>query len=117
VLNAALYKYLREWRRAKSKELGIAAFIIMHDTTLEDLCRKRPGSLAGIREVSGFGEHKTELYGREVLQALREFDGGSESARQYADDEDESLIRSAPRHLKKIEDKPRRKSGGWWGAR
>jgi ATP-dependent DNA helicase RecQ len=117
LLNAALYKYLREWRRAKSKELGIAAFIIMHDTTLEDLCRKRPSSLAGIREVSGFGEHKTELYGREIVRALREFEGGSTSAREYVDDEDEPLIRSAPRHAKKIEGKPRRKSSGWWGAR
>jgi ATP-dependent DNA helicase RecQ len=42
VLNAALYKHLREWRRNKARELGIGAFIIMHDTTLEDLCFKRP---------------------------------------------------------------------------
>jgi ATP-dependent DNA helicase RecQ len=61
VLNAALYKHLREWRRAKAKELGIAAFIIMHDTTLEDLCFKRPASLTGLREVLGFGERKTEF--------------------------------------------------------
>ena len=58
VLNAALYKHLREWRRNKARELGIGAFIIMHDTTLEDLCFKRPNSFAGLREVSGFGERK-----------------------------------------------------------
>jgi len=117
VLNAALYKYLREWRRNKSKELGIAAFIIMHDTTLEDLCLKRPSSLAGIRDVSGFGEHKTELYGREILKALREFDGESASAGDFSDDEEDALPRSAPIRTRRVETKPRSKSGGWWGAR
>jgi ATP-dependent DNA helicase RecQ len=116
VLNAALYKYLREWRRAKSKDLGIAAFIIMHDTTLEDLCLKRPTSLSGLREVLGFGERKTELYGPEILQILREFDGTLLSERHYAD-EDEPPARPVPPRILNDEAKPRRKSGGWWGAR
>lgn len=115
-MNAALYKHLREWRRAKAKELGIAAFIIMHDTTLEDLCFKRPSSLTGLREVLGFGEHKTELYGPEILKTLREFDGMLMSERRYADD-DEPVARREPARINNVEAKPRRKSGSWWGAR
>jgi ATP-dependent DNA helicase RecQ len=116
VLNAALYKHLREWRRNKARELGIGAFIIMHDTTLEDLCFKRPNSLAGLREVSGFGERKTELYGREILQALRDFEGLLASERHYSDDEELPSRREAPR-VNNVEVKPRRKSSDWWGAR
>jgi ATP-dependent DNA helicase RecQ len=116
VLNAALYKHLREWRRNKAKELGIGAFIIMHDTSLEDLCFKRPSSLAGIREVSGFGERKTELYGREILRAFREFDGEPISAREFAGD-DESSAETVRAPEKKVQGKPRTKAGGWWGAR
>ena len=41
-----LREFLREWRRATAKQNGIAAFIIMHDTSLDELCRKRPRSLA-----------------------------------------------------------------------
>jgi len=118
VLNAALYKYLREWRRNKARELGIGAFIIMHDTTLEDLCFKRPTSLAGIRDVSGFGERKTELYGREILESLLEYEGMLSSERHYsAPEEEEAPVRREAVRIKKDEAKPRRKSGEWWGAR
>jgi ATP-dependent DNA helicase RecQ len=116
VLNAALYKHLREWRRTKARELGIGAFIIMHDTTLEDLCFKRPTSLAGIREVSGFGERKTELYGREILEALREYEGMLTLERHYAE-EDEPAARREPRRINNVEAKARRRPGEWWGAR
>jgi ATP-dependent DNA helicase RecQ len=96
--------------------LGIGAFIIMHDTTLEDLCFKRPISLAGIREVSGFGERKTELYGREILEALREYEGMLSSERHYTEEE-EPPARSESARVNNDEAKPRRKSGEWWGAR
>ena len=68
-----LREYLREWRRTTAKQNGIAAFMVMHDTSLDDLCRKRPGSLAELRGVSGFGERKTEVYGQQILEALRDF--------------------------------------------
>ena len=37
-----LREYLREWRRDTSRKLNIPAFIVMHDTTLDELCRARP---------------------------------------------------------------------------
>jgi ATP-dependent DNA helicase RecQ len=71
-----LREYLREWRRVASKELKTAAFIIMHDSSLNELCRVRPRSLEEIRRVSGFGERKTELYGPQILEALERFRNG-----------------------------------------
>jgi ATP-dependent DNA helicase RecQ len=116
VLNTALYNHLRAWRRRKSLASGMPAFVIMHDTTLEDLCFKRPSSFAALREVSGFGEHKTELYGREILEALREFEGLPASSRDFSEDEETPPRIMQPR-VKRVEEKPRRKSGEWWGAR
>jgi ATP-dependent DNA helicase RecQ len=116
VLNAALYKHLRDWRRNKSAETGMPAFIIMHDTSLEDLCFKRPTSFAGLREVSGFGDRKTEMYGREILDVLREFDGTLLSERRYVEEE-EPPERREQTGTNNNEAKPRRKSGEWWGAR
>lgn len=72
-----LREYLREWRRTTAKQNGIAAFIVMHDTSLDELCRKRPRSLAELLRVSGFGERKTEVYGRQILEALRNFETGA----------------------------------------
>jgi ATP-dependent DNA helicase RecQ len=49
----------------------------MHDTSLEELCRLRPKSLAELRGVIGFGERKVESYGKEILEALADFDRGA----------------------------------------
>jgi ATP-dependent DNA helicase RecQ len=76
-VNPELRAYLREWRRRTSKELNIAAFIIMHDTSLDSLCRIHPRTLAELRTVSGFGERKTELYGAQILEALAQFRNGA----------------------------------------
>jgi len=72
-----LSDYLREWRRNAARQQGIAAFIVMHDTTLESLCRIRPTNLAELRRVHGFGERKIELYGKQILDALRRFNEGA----------------------------------------
>src|SRR4029077_7480020 len=92
--HAELQEYLREWRRTTAREQGIAAFIIMHDTSLAELCRVKPNSLSELRRVPGFGERKTELYGREILEALGRFRNGAratETAGQASDPAGETL--------------------------
>ncbi len=75
--NNDLREYLREWRRNTAREQGIAAFIIMHDTSLEELCRVQPTSLVRLRGVAGFGDKKTERYGQSILEALKRFREGT----------------------------------------
>jgi ATP-dependent DNA helicase RecQ len=82
--NPDLIEYLRDWRRALAKERGIPAFIVLHDSSLEDLARKRPASLAELHDVSGFGERKVEAFGNAVLDALRSFQSGARVSRQPA---------------------------------
>jgi ATP-dependent DNA helicase RecQ len=60
-----------------SRKMNIAAFIIMHDTSLDHLCQVQPRSLADIRKVSGFGERKTGMYGPAILEALERFRNGA----------------------------------------
>jgi ATP-dependent DNA helicase RecQ len=71
-----LKEYLREWRREFSKQKGIAAFIVMHDTMLDELCVAKPSSLSALRSISGFGDKKVELYGDQILAALQRFQHG-----------------------------------------
>jgi ATP-dependent DNA helicase RecQ len=75
-----LREYLRQWRSTIAKHENVAAFVVMHDTSLADICRKRPASLAEIRGVSGFGERKTERYGQQILDALEQFRNGARAA-------------------------------------
>jgi ATP-dependent DNA helicase RecQ len=79
-----LVEYLRDWRRTIAKERGIPAFMVMHDSSLEDLARKRPGSLAELNGVTGFGERKVETFGNAVLEALRAFESGARAQEQAA---------------------------------
>jgi ATP-dependent DNA helicase RecQ len=72
--------YLREWRRATAKRMGLPAFIVMHDSSLEELVRHRPKSLRELRSITGFGERKIEAYGEQVLEALRAFERGARAA-------------------------------------
>ncbi|MGC2828290.1 MAG: RecQ family ATP-dependent DNA helicase [Candidatus Acidiferrum sp.] len=81
-IDPELREYLREWRRTTARERGVAAFIVMHDTSLDELCRVRPRTLSELRSVSGFGERKTELYGEGILGALEEFGRGARAARK-----------------------------------
>ena len=76
-LDYDLSDYVREWRRNAAREQGIAAFVVMHDSTLQALCRIRPRTLADLRRVPGFGERKIEVYGKQILEALRRFDEGA----------------------------------------
>src|SRR5271156_1816490 len=62
-IDPGLREYLREWRPAASKEQSVPAFIVMHDTSLDELCRRRPRTLGELLQVSGFGERKVAMYG------------------------------------------------------
>ncbi len=75
--NPALAEYLREWRRTMARENKVPAYIILHDSTLEELCRRRPTNFAELKQVPGIGEKKADVYGAEILQALRNFGAGA----------------------------------------
>jgi ATP-dependent DNA helicase RecQ len=75
-----LREYLREWRRTTAKEQGVPAFVVLHDTTLEEICRHRPSSIAGLMSITGIGERKAEVYGRGILEALERYRDGARAA-------------------------------------
>jgi ATP-dependent DNA helicase RecQ len=75
-----LREFLREWRRETAKEQNVPAYVVMHDTTLDEICRARPGSIEGLLHITGIGERKAEMYGRQILDALKRFRGGVRAA-------------------------------------
>jgi ATP-dependent DNA helicase RecQ len=76
-IDPELREYLREWRRMAARERGTPAYIVMHDVSLDELCRVRPRSLSELLRVSGFGDKKTEMYGQEILDVLAKFGRGA----------------------------------------
>jgi DNA-binding CsgD family transcriptional regulator len=78
-----LQDFLREWRRHTAKEKGLAAFIVMHDTTLLALCRVQPETRQQLLQVQGMGEAKTKMYGDAILDALRRFRSGERARNDW----------------------------------
>jgi ATP-dependent DNA helicase RecQ len=78
--DAELSEYLREWRRTTAKEQNTPAFVVLHDTTLEEICRRRPTSVAELRNITGIGERKAELYGKGLLAALERYGSGARAS-------------------------------------
>jgi ATP-dependent DNA helicase RecQ len=71
-----LREYLRQWRRAMAKEKNIPAYIVLHDSSLEEICRRQPKVLAELLEIPGIGERKAEVYGKPILDAIGKFRQG-----------------------------------------
>ncbi len=78
-----LRKFLQEWRRDTAKELQIPAYVVMQDSSLDDLCLVEPQSLSQLRRVSGFGQKKVEAYGRQILDALRRYRQGARASADW----------------------------------
>ena len=75
-----LIEFFKEWRRQTAQRAGVAAFIVLSDVSLEELCRKRPSNLRELLNVSGIGERKAELYGREIFARFEAFHKGERAA-------------------------------------
>jgi ATP-dependent DNA helicase RecQ len=75
-----LQEYLREWRRTTAKEQGVPAFVVLHDTTLEEICRRLPSSITDLLNITGIGERKAEVYGKGILAALERYRDGARAS-------------------------------------
>ncbi len=75
-----LREYLREWRRTTAREQSTPAYVVLHDSSLDEICRLKPTSLAELMNITGIGERKAELYGRGILAALRQHREGARAA-------------------------------------
>ena len=60
-----------------AKEKSTPAFVVLHDTSLEEICRVQPKTIAELLSISGIGERKAELYGQELLKALQQYRAGA----------------------------------------
>jgi len=81
-LDLELKEYLREWRRKLASDKGLPAFVVLHDSALVDLCLAKPSTLQELRRISGFGDKRVEMYGKEILEALRRFRQGERATNE-----------------------------------
>jgi ATP-dependent DNA helicase RecQ len=69
-VDRALFDELRALRLSLARERGVPPYVIFHDTTLRELARLRPSTLAELQQVYGIGARKAEDLGGAILAAI-----------------------------------------------
>jgi len=68
-----LFAILRDIRLSIALEQNLPSFVIFHDSTLTDMCRKLPTTREALLRVSGVGQVKAERYGKQFIDAISNF--------------------------------------------
>jgi len=79
-----LREYLAEWRRSTAKEQGVPAYVVLHDSSLNEICQMKPRSIGELLEITGIGERKADLYGTAILAALQQYREGARAEARAA---------------------------------
>jgi ATP-dependent DNA helicase UvrD/PcrA len=66
------FEALKAWRLERARRDEVPAYLVFHNSTLEEIAGRRPRSLAELAAVPGVGPAKLDRYGEEVLAALAE---------------------------------------------
>ena len=65
-----IFDTLKQWRLDKASELNIPSFMVCHNTELMTVAKVKPQTIDELIKIKGFGEHKTEKYGDDILAVL-----------------------------------------------
>ena len=63
----SLWEALRAWRLEEARRQELPPYVIFHDSTLAEVARRRPDSLAALAQIPGVGRSKLERYGAAVI--------------------------------------------------
>lgn len=63
---------IKLWRRGLSTEMGVPAYVILTDASIDDLARRRPRNDDELLAIKGIGPAKLEAYGDELLALVAE---------------------------------------------
>ncbi|MEL6105112.1 MAG: RecQ family ATP-dependent DNA helicase [Planctomycetota bacterium] len=73
---------LKRWRRRLSAALGVPAFRVLSNATVDRLAESRPSTSSELEAVPGIGPATMEQHGYDILEVLRE--AGSECTEKVA---------------------------------
>jgi len=66
-----LWEALRARRTELAQEQGVPPYVIFHDKTFMEMVEKRPRNLDEMSRITGVGEKKLELYGKDFLGIIQ----------------------------------------------
>jgi ATP-dependent DNA helicase RecQ len=66
--SAALAERLKDWRAAEAKRLGVPAYVVLHNSTLNALAAARPQNPRELLGIEGMGPSKIGRFGSAILE-------------------------------------------------
>lgn len=78
-VDPTLVAALKDWRRATAQRLGVPAYVVLHDKTIEEIVALRPSTERQLLQVTGIGPAKLENYGDDILAVVAAADSGATS--------------------------------------
>jgi ATP-dependent DNA helicase RecQ len=66
----AIWDALRAWRLAEARRQELPPYVIFHDSTLSEVARRRPLSLAELAQIPGIGRSKLDRYGHAIIEIV-----------------------------------------------
>jgi ATP-dependent DNA helicase RecQ len=71
VPDGALFERLRAWRAEQAREQGVPAYVVLHNSHLEEISRLKPTSVHELGRIKGVGLRRAARYGEEILALVR----------------------------------------------
>ncbi|MCX7620127.1 MAG: ATP-dependent DNA helicase UvrD2 [Acidimicrobiales bacterium] len=65
-----LFEALRSWRAEAARAASVPPYVILHDRTLAEIARARPGDRVSLLDVPGIGPAKANRFGEAILRIV-----------------------------------------------
>jgi ATP-dependent DNA helicase RecQ len=99
-VDAELFERLRAWRGDQARSQQVPAYVVLHNSHLEEIARRKPRSVHELGSIKGIGLRRAARYGEEILSLVR---GGEPAGSEETDSTSPDYRRyleAAERHLK-----------------
>ncbi len=66
-VDAHLFERLRNWRGEKAREQKVPAYVVLHNSHLEEISARKPRTIQELGSIKGVGLRRAARYGEELL--------------------------------------------------
>jgi ATP-dependent DNA helicase RecQ len=69
--DTALFERLRSWRGEQARKQRVPAYVVLHNSHLEEISRRKPSTIHELGAIKGVGLRRAARYGEELLALVR----------------------------------------------
>ena len=69
-IDPELFERLRAWRGDQARSQGVPAYVVLHNSHLEEISRRKPRNVHELGTIKGIGLRRAARYGEEILALI-----------------------------------------------